>query len=359
MASSSVALASVIVDRGGRPWSVEELVELTSRAMADEASALTTLETSFDARQSWWDGITDSVAEQAEESLIKASATKEFWRLAARRRLERTRTELAGPSPTPLVRLAARNAALCSLEADLAHRSSAEMLAKNAVPTEALQRWLDRADARFRKALKTLADLQRLPIPVLQVNVGGQQVNIATGQVNLPSLAGMAGPTTAADSPAPAPESPTIESPSQKGARSRGRRPPADVATKELCKGLPSPSDPAGAAPGWPDESVLSECPTSGMSGEAIPAGDSSPRPGAPPAGRDRTAQRRGPARRDRRGTDSRRAVPRGASEPASVEHDALKRDELPALTRGRRTVDRPGRTRGPPLQTSGLDRRR
>ena len=203
MASSSVALASAIVDRGGRPWSVEELVELASRAQAGEASALTTLETSFDARQSWWDRITDSVAEQAEESLIKASTTREFWRLAARRRLERTRTELAGPSPTPLVRLAARNAALCSLEADLAHRSSAEMLAKNAVPTEALQRWLDRADARFRKALKTLADLQRLPIPVLQVNVGGQQVNIATGQLNLHGSSERPAIETAADTPAP------------------------------------------------------------------------------------------------------------------------------------------------------------
>ena len=357
MASSSVALASVIVDRGGRTWSVEEFTELVSRAQADEASALATLKTSFDARQSWWDRITDSVAEQAEESLIKASATKEFSRLAARRRLERTRTELAGPSPTPLVRLAARNAARCSLEADLAHRGSAEMLAKNAVPTEALQRWLDRADARFRKALKTLADLQRLPIPVLQVNVGGRQVNIATGQVNLPSLAGMAGPTTAADSPAPAPESPTIESPSQKGARSPGRRPPADVATQELCGGLPSPSDPAGAALVRPDESVPSECPTSGTRGTTLAAGGSSPRPGAPPAGRDRTAQRRGPARRDRRGTDSRRARSRGASEPDRVEHDAVKRDELPALTRGRETADRRGRTRDPPQRSSDPER--
>jgi hypothetical protein len=347
VASSSVALASAIVDRGGRTWTIEELTELVSRAMADEASALATLKTSFDARQSWWDRITDSVAEQAEESLIKASATKELWRLAARRRLERTRDGLAGPSPTPLVRLAARSAALCSLEADLAHRSSANSLSKNLVPSEAEQRWLDRADGRFRKALKTLADLQRLQRPADQVNAGSRQVNIATGQVDLPGSAGGPAPATVVGSPRPVivtaaatpgtalpsstlPSSTTATG-SQTKARSRGRRGPADAATQELGEYVPSPSESAGTALGRPDEFLPSECPTSGTGGTMRAAGGTPPRPGAPCAPPGRAARGREPVPQRRREIDPRRAGSRGTRERERVEHDAVERDELAA----------------------------
>jgi len=233
VAGSSVALASAIVDRDGRTWTIEELVDVVYRARKDDAPALKTLETSFSANQWWWDRFTRDVAEQAEECLVEASATNEFGRLAIRRILERTRTELAGLRPTPLVRLAARHVAICGLEADLAHRSSAASLAKGVVPPEDVQRWLDRADGRYRKALKCLADLQRLALPAVQVNVGGQQVNIATDQFNLPGRAGGPAPATAAGAPGPALGSPTTASGSRPGARSRGRGAPGDAAMDE------------------------------------------------------------------------------------------------------------------------------
>ena len=364
MASDNVAPRSAIIDRGGRTWSVEEIAELVSRASADEASAIATLKSSFDASQWLWDYITESAAEDAEENLIKASETKEFWRLAARRRLARTRNGLAGPSPTPLVRLAARNAALCSLEADLAHRSSAERLAKNEVPSEALQRWLDRADARFRKALKCLADLQRLQLPTVQVNVGGQQVNIATAQLNLPGSSGEAPIETAPDTskpvvvtataaPRPALASPTSATDAQMNARSQGGREPADAATRELGEGLAAPSETAGATRGTPDAFLRSECPTPGTSG-TVPPGVSPPRSSAPPSRPSPAARRRAPARRDRRGTDPRRAAPRGTNQPEHVKGAAVMRDALPALIRGRRTAERRGRTRSPPAGGAG-----
>jgi len=240
VAGSSVALASAIVDRDGRTWTSDELVAVVGRATAGDAPALATLETSFDARQSWWDRFTRDVAEQAEECLVEASTTNEFGRLAIRRILERTRTELAGLRPTPLVRLAARHVAICGLEADLAHRSSAASVANNEVPPAAVQRWLDGADGRYRKALKCLADLQRLALPAVQVNVGGQQVNIATDQFNLPGLAGGPAPATAAaGAQGPALGSPTTAGGSRPGARSRGRGAPADAPTDEPHDGLP------------------------------------------------------------------------------------------------------------------------
>jgi hypothetical protein len=239
VAGGNVAVTRAIVDRDGRAWTIDELVDVVYRATAGDAPALATLETSFDARQSWWDRFTRDVAEQAEECLVEASATNEFGRLAIRRILERTRTELAGLRPTPLVRLAARHAAICGLEADLAHRSSAASVANNEVPPAAVQRWLDGADGRYRKALKCLADLQRLALPAVQVNVGGQQVNIATDQFNLPGRAGGPAIATAAGTPGPALGSPTTASGSRRGARSRGRRASGDAATEESHDGLP------------------------------------------------------------------------------------------------------------------------
>jgi hypothetical protein len=134
VASSSVAVKRPIVDRNGRTWTPAELVALIGRADKGDAPALSTLQ-SFDASQWWWTSLGDDVAEEAEESLIAASAPREAGRLAVRRILERTRAELAGPGPTPLVRLAARRAAIAGLEADLAQRSSARSLEKGLVPT--------------------------------------------------------------------------------------------------------------------------------------------------------------------------------------------------------------------------------
>jgi hypothetical protein len=199
VASDSVVPASAIVDRHDRTWTIEELTDVTIEAQKDDPAALETLERSFSASQWWWGYLGGDVARHAEAGLVRASATSEFGRLAVRKTLERTCNDLAGPRPTSLVRLAARNAAYCSLEADLAHRSSAAHLEKGNLPPEAIQRWQDRADGRFRKALKIAADLQRLQLPTVQVNVGGQQVNIGTAQVRLadphigPALAILAG----------------------------------------------------------------------------------------------------------------------------------------------------------------------
>lgn len=360
MAGSEVAKASAIVDRDGRTWTRDELIALVSRARKDDPGALETLEMKFSASQGWWSVFVRTPAEQAEAGLVRASATSEFGRLAVRRTLERTRDELAGPSPTPLVRLAARNAALCSLETDLAYRSAADKIAEGVVPPEAVQRWLDRAVERFRKALKCVADLQRLALPTVQVNVGGHQVNIATGQLNLPGSSGEPSIESTADTPGPlvatvaAVPLPALASPSaatdaQMNTRSQGGHEPADAATRELGEALASPSETAGAALGTPDALLPSECPTPETNGSTVPAGA-----GAPPAAPRPAARRRASARRDRRGTDLRRAATRGGSGPEHREGAAVMRDPLAAPAGGRETPERRGRTRGPPAGRAG-----
>jgi hypothetical protein len=229
VASGSVAPASAIVDRDGRTWTIDELAAVTSRAEKDDVPALSILEDSFSANQWWWECFGGDIARQAEESLVLVGGgTSEFRRLAVRKMLVGTRDELAGLRSTPLVSLAARRVAMCKLEADIAHRTSVAFLASNELPPEAVQGWLDRAEARYRKSLKTLADLQRLRLPVVQVNVGGQQVNIATDHLNLPGLTGAAEPTTRADLSRPDLEGPSAAVGAPKRARPRGGRKPVE-----------------------------------------------------------------------------------------------------------------------------------
>ena len=107
------------------------------------------------------------------------------------------------------------------------------------MPPEDAQRWLDRADGRYRKALKTLADLQRLQLPVVQVNVGGHQVNIATPQVNLTERAAEPPPGTTAGARRTSRLAVT-EAGSETEARSVGLPELADAAIQGHCEAEPS-----------------------------------------------------------------------------------------------------------------------
>lgn len=302
MASSSVVSTTAIIDPDGRVWTIPELCAQIELAQNGDRAALKTLET-FSASQFWWPAAGGDVARDAEDRLVRASSKSEFGRLAVRKTLEQTRKELAGPCPSPLVGLAARRVAMCKLEADLAYRSAAMSIARNVIPAEAIQRWLDRADARCRKAVKTLADLQRLQLPVVQLNVGGQQVNIATDHLNLPSLAGAAGPTTPAAVTLPALVAPGPAAGAPKRARPRGGRKPVQEAAVEPGDGEPIPSDPAGPPPSPPDAAATAECLTSPPSGPSGPYAGSLP-PLAEPAARPKSG--RAPRRRAGRGADGR-----------------------------------------------------
>ena len=294
MAISSVAPAGAIVDRDGRTWTIEELLALVDRAEKDDVPALSILEDSFSANQWWWECFGGDIARQAEEGLVMVGGgSSDFRRLAVRKMLVGTRVELAGPCPTPLVSLAARRVAMCKLEADLAYRTSVAFLASKEVPPDAIQGWLDRAEARYRKSLKTLADLQRLQLPVVQVNVGGQQVNIATDHLNLPSLAGAAVPTTPAKWPRPALESPSSSVGPPKRARTRGEPKLVLQAAVEPGDGESLPSDPSGP-PSRPDAAATAESPTSRSSKATDPVGGSRPPLAAQTARRGRVERHAG-----------------------------------------------------------------
>jgi hypothetical protein len=98
---------------------------------------------------------------------------------AIRARVATLKLELAPGGASIPEQLLAERAAVCWLEVQLLAMSRADALNRTDVDyrgAEGLDRWLSRAQARFERALTSLAKVRRLGIPVVvnQLNVGGQ-----------------------------------------------------------------------------------------------------------------------------------------------------------------------------------------
>jgi hypothetical protein len=121
-----------------------------------------------------------NLARHAENGLIRKFTGKD---LAVKeglfRKLHSLKAELSGTSPSPLERLLVERIALCwlhlhHLEAIYAHKDS--MALDLGIY---YQKCIDRAHKRYLSAIKTLAVIRKLALPVLQVNIAKKQVNVA------------------------------------------------------------------------------------------------------------------------------------------------------------------------------------
>lgn len=88
-------------------------------------------------------------------------------------------TELAGPNPSPTVRILAETAAICWAELRRAEISSLSTVERTIAEADYHQRHVDRCHARLMRTLRTLAQVRRLECdaPAVQVNVM-QAVNV-------------------------------------------------------------------------------------------------------------------------------------------------------------------------------------
>jgi hypothetical protein len=89
------------------------------------------------------------------------------------------RTELAGPNPNPLERRLAERIVLCWLtlyESELRFARAKDLTFKQA---DYWQRRIDSGHKRYLSAIKTLATVRKLAVPVLigQVNIAAKQMN--------------------------------------------------------------------------------------------------------------------------------------------------------------------------------------
>jgi hypothetical protein len=121
-----------------------------------------------------------NLARHAEDALIRKFVGKDLAvGEGLRRKLEVMRGELAGPAPTPLERLLAERIITCWLHV---YHLEAIYAGKDSISLELgsyYQKSIDRAHRRYLSAIKTLATVRKLALPVLQVNIARKQVNMA------------------------------------------------------------------------------------------------------------------------------------------------------------------------------------
>ena len=121
-----------------------------------------------------------NLAAHAENALIRKFSGKDLAvSEGLRRKLGALRAELAGPTPTPLERLLVERIVACWLH--LYHLETA-YAGKDSMALELAsyyQRSLSAAHKRYLSAIRTLALVRKLALPVLQVNIARKQVNVA------------------------------------------------------------------------------------------------------------------------------------------------------------------------------------
>jgi len=173
---------------GGSSALIARIDEATKRADRGDKSALAVIAQVFDLVPSVWESY-GNLAAAAENALVELWAgDSALTRAGLRRKLAAMRGELAGPEASPLERLLVERVVACWLQSYHADFAYAGAL-KELPPKEAehYQRRQDRAARQYLKALRNLAEVRRLLVPTVQVNIAKRQVNIA-GHVNSETL---------------------------------------------------------------------------------------------------------------------------------------------------------------------------
>lgn len=118
---------------------------------------------------------------QAEHDLMRVATPDltEFARLSLY--LKQMRTELDGPTPSPIERLLVDRVVTCWLHVSYLETRWVQSWRGDAKAREHVDRLLGQANRRYVAAIKTLAVVRRLAIPVVQMNLASQQVNLVAG----------------------------------------------------------------------------------------------------------------------------------------------------------------------------------
>jgi hypothetical protein len=97
-----------------------------------------------------------------------------------KRKMHAMRQELTGPEPSPVDRLLVERIVLCWLHLHYAEARYAQNMQELTLrQSEFHQKRITIAQNRYLSAIRTLAQVRRLGVPVVQVNIGDQQVNVA------------------------------------------------------------------------------------------------------------------------------------------------------------------------------------
>ncbi len=161
--------------------STEDALKLIRKAEKGDREVLPALREWLDAYPVIWDDLAD-LAKTARDSLVKAmnSGKDLFAPEIYERKLNAMTKELAGLEHSPLERLLAERIVMCWLHLYYAEtiytQNMGELTLRQA---EFHQQRITKAHNRYLSSIRTLAQVRRLGVPAIQVNVGEKQVNVA------------------------------------------------------------------------------------------------------------------------------------------------------------------------------------
>lgn len=161
------------------PSTPEAIYQLIRRAEAGDAQTLPALRQLLQ-EPALVDVCGGDLARQAERSLIDKAAGKNLaFKEGLLRKTELLRRELAGPTPTAMEKLLVERVVTCWLHLHDVQIRFVQSQDLSIAQADYQQRALDRCHRRYLSALKTLALVRKLALPVLQVNIAEKQVNVA------------------------------------------------------------------------------------------------------------------------------------------------------------------------------------
>ncbi len=174
------------------PKSLEELRkevgELLELADSGDPTAMSVLRESMGQCPSMISTFGGNLAEVAVRSTIHAIAGESLvWKESIQRQLELMRKELAGPNPTPIERILVDRVVVCWLQVQ--HADHVAQAGDVTLPVgDYLQRRQDRSHRRFLSAVKMLATVRRLALPIrVDLNVSASvERPLASSEKELP-----------------------------------------------------------------------------------------------------------------------------------------------------------------------------
>jgi hypothetical protein len=169
-----------------RALSEEEALDIVQHAKADEPGALGAIRQAV----AQYPGVKAcaDVAYQAEASWINlVSDSSLFFKETLEERLAKLRKDLLGPSASPIERLLVERIVICWMQVNHADWRAADMERHGYSSFEQavyFQERQGRAQRRYLAAVKALAQVRKLLVPVVQVNIAKKQTNVvAAGPV--------------------------------------------------------------------------------------------------------------------------------------------------------------------------------
>lgn len=148
--------------------------------------ALTALRASFDEAPEIWRKIFD-VTDTAIDRVVKTIVSGTIGQELLKRQVRDLRAEMGAGETSAMERTLINHIALCWLRVQSTELAYARVMEGKELSIRQADHWdrrLGAAQQRYLRACESLARVRRLarpPRPPLQVNIGGQQVNVAGG----------------------------------------------------------------------------------------------------------------------------------------------------------------------------------